>query len=180
MKTAVLWDVAPCRSCVNWRSSETSVHTRSTRRHIPAAATCLRRFLAREFFYPEHGNDTFLRNVGSHNIYTAPHPSCSHLFTLVPRSRIFLPWRWRRYASSKRQYTQDLHGATSKLQPPVHANSSLENFSTLNMEAILSSETLVHTRSTRRHIPKECILLTTTLVQVPLLDIASWVMEDRL
>jgi hypothetical protein len=22
---------------------------------------------------------------------------CSHLFTLVPRSRIFLPWRWKRY-----------------------------------------------------------------------------------
>jgi hypothetical protein len=64
MKNAILWDVAPCRSCVNrgtsvirWpqsavcshvitldfstlkmeaiRSSETSVHTRSTRRHIP-------------------------------------------------------------------------------------------------------------------------------------------------
>jgi hypothetical protein len=27
--------VAPCRSCVNRRSLETSVHTRSTRRHIP-------------------------------------------------------------------------------------------------------------------------------------------------
>jgi hypothetical protein len=35
MKNAVFWDVAPCRSCVNQRSSEISVHTRSTRRHIP-------------------------------------------------------------------------------------------------------------------------------------------------
>jgi hypothetical protein len=57
MKNAVFWDVTPCRSCVNmWlqttdagsslvdfltlkmeaiRSSETSVHTRSTRLHIP-------------------------------------------------------------------------------------------------------------------------------------------------
>jgi hypothetical protein len=54
MKNAVFWDVAPCRSCVNRRfggtfrlhlqgtlkmeeirSSETSVYTRSTRRHIP-------------------------------------------------------------------------------------------------------------------------------------------------
>jgi hypothetical protein len=35
MKNSVFWDVAPCRSGVNRRSSETSVHTRSTRRHIP-------------------------------------------------------------------------------------------------------------------------------------------------
>jgi hypothetical protein len=32
MKNAVFWDVALCRSCVNRRSSETSVHTRYTRR----------------------------------------------------------------------------------------------------------------------------------------------------
>jgi hypothetical protein len=35
MKNVVFWDVAKCRSCVNRRSSETSVHTRSTRHHIP-------------------------------------------------------------------------------------------------------------------------------------------------
>jgi hypothetical protein len=39
---------------------------------------------------------------------------CSHLLTLVPRSRIFLPWRWRRYIPQKRRLTQDLHGATSQ------------------------------------------------------------------
>jgi hypothetical protein len=38
---------------------------------------------------------------------------CSHLLTLVPRSRIFLPWRWRWYDPLKHQFTQDLHGATS-------------------------------------------------------------------
>jgi hypothetical protein len=38
----------------------------------------------------------------------------SHLLTLVPRSRIFLPWRWRRYVPPKRQFTQDLHGVTSQ------------------------------------------------------------------
>jgi hypothetical protein len=38
------------------------------------AAICSRWFLAREFYYPEDGGDTFLRNVGSHKIYTAPHP----------------------------------------------------------------------------------------------------------
>jgi hypothetical protein len=38
------------------------------------------------------------------------------------------------------------------------AGSSLADFSTLKMEAILSSETSVHARSTRRHIPEDCIL----------------------
>jgi hypothetical protein len=62
MKNAVFWDVAPCRSCVNRRFGGTS------------AATCSGWFLARGFFYPEDGGDIFLRNVGSHKIYTAPHP----------------------------------------------------------------------------------------------------------
>jgi hypothetical protein len=38
-----------------------------------AAATCSRWFLARGFFYPVDGGDMFLRNVGSHMKYTAPH-----------------------------------------------------------------------------------------------------------
>jgi hypothetical protein len=37
---------------------------------------------------------------------------CNHLLTLVHSSRIFLPWRWRRYIPPKRQFTRDLHGAT--------------------------------------------------------------------
>jgi hypothetical protein len=41
------------------------------------------------------------------------------------------------------------------LQTPVHAGSSLADFSTLKMEAIRSSETLVQTRPTRRHIPED-------------------------
>jgi hypothetical protein len=39
---------------------------------------------------------------------------CSYLLTLVPRRRIFLPWRWRRYDPPKRRFTQYLHGATSQ------------------------------------------------------------------
>jgi hypothetical protein len=35
MKNTVFWDVTPCTSCVNRHSSETSVHTRTTRRQIP-------------------------------------------------------------------------------------------------------------------------------------------------
>jgi hypothetical protein len=44
------------------------------------------------------------------------------------------------------------------LQPPAHAGSSLADFSTLKIEALRSSETSVHTRSTRRHIPEDGIL----------------------
>jgi hypothetical protein len=44
------------------------------------------------------------------------------------------------------------------LQPPAQADSSLADFSTLKMEAINSSGTSVHTRSTRRHIPEDGIL----------------------
>jgi hypothetical protein len=35
-----------------------------------------------------------------------------YLLTLVPRSQIFLPWRWRQYVPPKRRFTQVLHGAT--------------------------------------------------------------------
>jgi hypothetical protein len=42
--------------------------------YLQCAATRSRWFLARGFFYPEDGGETFLRNVGSHKIYTAPHP----------------------------------------------------------------------------------------------------------
>jgi hypothetical protein len=46
----------------------------------------------------------------------------------------------------------------SCLQPPAHAGSPLEDFSTLKMEAICSSETSVDARSTQRHIPEDDIL----------------------
>jgi hypothetical protein len=39
---------------------------------------------------------------------------CRHQLTLVPLSRIFLPWRRRWYVPPKRQFTKDLHGATSQ------------------------------------------------------------------
>jgi hypothetical protein len=39
---------------------------------------------------------------------------CSHLLSLILRSRIFLPWKWRRYVLPKRLFTQDRHGATSQ------------------------------------------------------------------
>jgi hypothetical protein len=51
MRNAVFWDVGACRS----------------------AAICSLWFLVRGFFYPEDSGDTFLRNVCSHKVYTAPH-----------------------------------------------------------------------------------------------------------
>jgi hypothetical protein len=45
-----------------------------------------------------------------------------------------------------------------RLQPQIHAGSSLADFSTLKMEAIRSSETSVHTGSIRCHIPEDGIL----------------------
>jgi hypothetical protein len=72
MKNTVFWDVALCSSCVNRRFGGTF------RLRMQTAATCLRWFLERGFFYPEDGGDTFLRNIGSHKIYTAPHPTRRH------------------------------------------------------------------------------------------------------
>jgi hypothetical protein len=45
-----------------------------------------------------------------------------------------------------------------RLQQAAQAGSSVVDFSTLKMEAILSSETSVHTRFTRRYIPEDGIL----------------------
>jgi hypothetical protein len=50
---------------------------------------------------------------------------CSHLLTLVPRSRIFLPWRWRRYVPPKRRFTQDLHGILQLLFNYLHTPEGL-------------------------------------------------------
>jgi hypothetical protein len=38
----------------------------------------------------------------------------NHLLTLVPHSRIYLPWRWSRYVPPKRRFTQYIHDATSQ------------------------------------------------------------------
>jgi hypothetical protein len=103
MKNFVFRDVAPCRSCVIRRFGGTyflHLQDRKIREQTAAtcsrwflvrgyfysedgvdtqiAAICSRWFLARRFFYREDGGDTFLRNVGSHKIFTAPHPRRPH------------------------------------------------------------------------------------------------------
>jgi hypothetical protein len=57
----------------------------------------------------------FLRRMcGSGCIDPGVGSVCGQLLTLVPRSRIFIPWRWRRYIPPKRRLTQDLHSPTSQ------------------------------------------------------------------
>jgi hypothetical protein len=56
---------------------------------------------------------------------------------------------------------------------PAHAGSSLADFSTPKVEAIRSSETSVHTRSKRRHISEDGILLFLFFFPVLFRDIFS-------
>jgi hypothetical protein len=88
----------------------------------PSAATCSRWFLTRGFFYSEDGGDTFLRNVGSHKMYTAPHPRRRHSSLLLK----FFPTIFRRPLLAKR-----------------FTFFSLPYYSTLKMEVTCSSETLI-------------------------------------
>jgi hypothetical protein len=112
MKNAVFWDVAPCRSCVNrlfGRTHRFHLQGRKIRARETSGSrwlqtdTCSLWFIASGFFYPEDGGDTFLQNIGSHKIYTAP----SHLLTLVSRPRTLK-------MEAKRRFIEDLHGATSQ------------------------------------------------------------------
>jgi hypothetical protein len=70
MKNVVFWDVAPCGSCVNRRFEGMyrlhiqgrKIRERGTSmsRRLQTEVTSSRWFLARGFFYPEDGGDTFL------------------------------------------------------------------------------------------------------------------------
>jgi hypothetical protein len=65
----------------------------------------------------------------------------------------------------RRAYHLHLQGRKiPELQPSAHAGSSLMDFSTLKMEAICSSETSGHTRSTRRHIHKAAFFIVTGVI----------------
>jgi hypothetical protein len=77
-KKNVFWDVAACSAgVIRCFGGKYRLHLQGRKiqeRGEVAAATCSRWFLVRGYFYPEDGGDTFLRIVGLHNIYTAPHP----------------------------------------------------------------------------------------------------------
>jgi hypothetical protein len=57
---------------------------------------------------------------------------------------------------------------------PAQAGSSLVDFSTLKMEAIRSSETSAHIRSTRRHIPEDGILLSILKWNFEISGVKAW------
>jgi hypothetical protein len=61
----------------------------------------------------------------------------SNLPTLVPRSRIFLAWRWRWHVPQKRRFTQDLHGATSQ-KTAFFIVYSCENLNSYTIDIIIS------------------------------------------
>jgi hypothetical protein len=71
-------------------------------------------------------------------------------------SASFIPGRESNPIASR--YETDKLIIRPLLLPPANTGSSLADFSTLKMEAIRSSETSVHTISTRRHIPEHGIL----------------------
>jgi hypothetical protein len=68
-------------------------------------------------------------------------------------------------------FQRQVHSNSCRLQPSAQAGSSLADLSTLKMEAIRSSETSVHTRSTWRHIPEDGILHNDTCLLPSLLRI---------
>jgi hypothetical protein len=86
MNNAVFWDVASCKYCVNRRFGGTyRLHLQGIR--IRERGTSVSRWLQ-----TEEGGDTFIRNVGLHNIYMAPHPRRRHYsnetFVLKIRNRL--------------------------------------------------------------------------------------------
>jgi hypothetical protein len=95
MKNAVFWDVALCRSCVNRRFEGTY------RLHLQGIKTASEKL-------------AWTGGCRLSWVFSTVGSICSHLLTLVPRSRIFLPCRWRRHFPPKRRFTQDLHSATSQ------------------------------------------------------------------
>jgi hypothetical protein len=90
MKNTVFWDEAPCNYCMNRRFGGTyRLHLQGRKiRERGSPATCSLWFLARGFFYPEDGGDTFLRNVGSEKNYTAPHPRKHFYVSTLRRSAV--------------------------------------------------------------------------------------------
>jgi hypothetical protein len=88
IKNAVFWDVAPCRSCELTRRFGGKYRLHLQGRKICERGTSVNRLLAtysRWFLasYPEDGGHTFLRNVDSHKICTAPHPRRRHYSNIV-------------------------------------------------------------------------------------------------
>jgi hypothetical protein len=132
LKNVVFWDAALCRSCVSWRFGGIyRLHLQG--RKIRERGTSVSRWLQAELQFatrcwPSTQTLSFSSLLISH-LTTLPFSlfSCRWLFpteavgslllTLVPRSRIFLLWRWRRYVPPKRRLM--LHSATPQKTTPL-------------------------------------------------------------
>jgi hypothetical protein len=105
--------VVPCRSCVNRRfGGKYRLHYQG--REIRERGISVSRWLQtvnRRFRGTYH---LHIQGKKSANEEPGWACVCSHMPTLVPRSQIFLPWRWRWYLPPKGLFSQDLDGATSQ------------------------------------------------------------------
>jgi hypothetical protein len=82
MKNAVFWDVAPCISCVNQCFRGTyrlHLHGRKIRER-GTSMSCSQLLTLVPCWWID-GGDTFFWNIGSHDIYVAPHPRRRRSFT---------------------------------------------------------------------------------------------------
>jgi hypothetical protein len=79
------------------------------------------------------------------------------VWTDISEERIASIFRVEKFGSEEPAWA-----GVCSLQPPAHSGSSFADFSTLKMEAIRSSETSIHTRSTRHHILVDGLLQDTS------------------
>jgi hypothetical protein len=136
MKNAVFWDVTPYRSCAHRRFVGTysivprklgqcplgspSLFRRATLLHRLCPATCspISNNASPPLPSPHYWFPTWPTLPPFMSLYSwllsTGSSVCSHLLTLVPHSRICLPWRWRRYVPPKCLFTQELRGAISQ------------------------------------------------------------------
>jgi hypothetical protein len=103
----------------------------------------------------------------------ASHPGYLNLGERVPSTHTLRGWAWLRagvdavkkrkivgfdvFTAMTMKNAVFLDMAPCSLPPPAHCGSLLADISTLKIEVIRSTETSIHTRSTRRHIPEDDI-----------------------
>jgi hypothetical protein len=164
-------------------SSETSVHTRSTLRHMPEDGILHshRRETHKSYCVPlwggyssVHSTTRDATNQENQPLYTLPFLLRCRDHSTIP---CFLQFQLRLNSDAANVIyrrtsfcllDERIHHTRRELddlQPPAHTGTSLADFSTLKMESLPSSETSVHTRSIRRHIPENCILLLCSCVR---------------
>jgi hypothetical protein len=148
MKNAVFWDVAPCRSCELNRRFRGTYSLHLQRRKIRERGTSVSRWLQTK---PPIDNTQLYKNRRGGRVGTWE-------INREERGRVCGDGG-DTFLRNVGSIYKGVFDWWFSLQPPAHAGSSLANFSTLKMEVIRSSETLVQfTRSTRRHIPEDGIL----------------------